>query len=157
MEGILCRTTKNNKTASGKFSGKLCPACYFLSFFHCLFHLLLLQNQRLTIYFKKSVLKIDRLNTVAWLEASVTILGSPQNESNCIYKGRGRLPRPSKSHLQKTKPNLQMALSGTGQSAPSQVDTSVHILGCTQLVNVSSNHAMVAWWVPPGTPCLYFL
>ena len=36
-----------------------------------------------------------------------------------------------------------MALSGTGQSAPSQVDTSVHILGCTQLVNVSSNHTIV--------------
>ena len=70
-------------------------------------------------------------------------MGSPQNENRCIYKGRGRLPRPSKSHLQKTKPNLQMALSGTGQSVPSQVDTSVHISGCTQLVNVSSNHAMV--------------
>ena len=83
--------------------------------------------------------------TVAWLEATVTILGSPQNENRCIYKGRGRLPRPSKSHLQKTKPNLQMALSGTGQSAPSQVDSSVHILGCAQLVNVSSNHAMVYW------------
>ena len=56
--------------------------------------------------------------TAAWLEATGTILGSPQNESRCIYKGRGRLPRPSKSHLQKTKPNLQMTLSGTGQSAP---------------------------------------
>ena len=37
-----------------------------------------------------------------------------------------------------------MTLSGTGQSAPSQVDTSVHILGCAQLVNVSSNHATVS-------------
>ena len=37
-----------------------------------------------------------------------------------------------------------MTLSGMGESALSQVDTSVHILGCTQLVNVSSNHATVA-------------
>ena len=38
---------------------------------------------------------------------------------------------------------LQIALSGSGQSVPTLVDTSVHILGCTQLVNVSSNHATV--------------
>ena len=33
----------------------------------------------------------------AWLEATVTILGSPQNENRCINQGRGRLPRPLKS------------------------------------------------------------
>ena len=86
---------------------------------------------------------IPSCHTVAWLEATVNKLGAAQNVNRCIYKGRGRLPRPSKSHLQKTKPNLQMALSGTGQSALSQVDTSVYSLGCAQLVNVSSNHAIV--------------
>ena len=36
-----------------------------------------------------------------------------------------------------------MALKWTGQSAPSLVYTSVHILGCSQHSNVSSNHAAV--------------
>ena len=44
------------------------------------------------------------------------MLGAAQNVNRCIYKGRGILPHPSKSHLQKTKPNMDMTLSGTDKS-----------------------------------------
>ena len=114
---------------------------------------------RLLPYLPMSVLPASLISVARWdspchhgvIRRNVNKLGAAQNVNRCIYKGQGRLPRPSKSHLQKTKPNLQMALSGTGQSALPQVDTSVHILGCTQLVNVSSNHAMAPFYFLLGS------
>ena len=52
------------------------------------------------------------------IRINVNKLVAAQDVSRCIYKGRGRLPCPSKIICRK----LQMALSGTGQSAPSLVD-----------------------------------
>ena len=48
-----------------------------------------------------------------------------QNVNRCIFKGRG------------SRKSEQMYLQGMGQSAPSQLDTCVHILDCTQLFKSS--------------------